>query len=429
LPFAGAFRIPACVGRWQPRGKGYGQFGAVERRKPRLGAEGRPFAVNTMTDLAISHNHPIHYKHLLFCELAKLGVDFEVLFTGASSDSRIERFLPKNGEYRYVIGHDGPYQRVSKIAAMQFVWRRLSELKPRVVIIGGYYDVAAWTAWLWAGRHKAKTILWFESNEFDFPRRAWKELPKRAFVSRCDLAHVYGTSNKEYVRKLGMPDERIFLKRAVVDTERFLADVDAEILKPSHKVLLYVGRFSPEKNLAFLLRAFGKLRQDPENPRMVLQLVGYGPLENELRQLAAELGISPLVQFRGRALQADLPAIYREADAFVLPSLREPWGLVVNEAMLCGLPVLVSTQCGCAADLVTPGTGWTFSPWDGVGLTSLLENLADTPRGLLGEKGRAAREIAAGYSPHNCAVIVADVVRRAIGESLAVSGQRSRSLP
>ena len=72
---------------------------------------------------------------------------------------------------------------------------------------------------------------------------------------------------------------------------------------------------------------------------MVLDLVGYGPLEDELRGLAKELGILTLVRFRGKFLQAELPAIYRSADAFILPSLVEPWGLVVNEAMLCGLPV------------------------------------------------------------------------------------------
>ena len=92
-----------------------------------------------------------------------------------------------------------------------------------------------------------------------------------------------------------------------------------------------MGRFSSEKNLAGLLRAFRGVQQDPENPRVVLNLVGYGPLGDELRELAKALGISPLVRFRGKFPQAELPAIYRSADAFVLPSLVEPWGLVVNE--------------------------------------------------------------------------------------------------
>ena len=379
--------------------------------------------------VAIIHNHPIHYKHLLFCELAKQGLDFEVLFTGASSGNRIERPLPKNGEYHYRLGWDGPYEGAPAIHTARFVWRTLCELRPRAVIISGYYDVAAWTAWLWARRHKAGTILWAESNEFDYPRRAWRELPKKVFVSRCDLAHVYGESNLEYVRKLGMAPDRVFIKRAVADTERFLTDGGAESPKPRYKVLLYVGRFSPEKNLACLLRAFRGVQQDPENPRMVLDLVGYGPLEDELRGLAKALGISPLVRFRGKFPQAELPAIYRSADAFILPSLREAWGLVVNEAMLSGLPVLVSTQCGCASDLARPETGWRFSPWDEAGLTGLLKEIAEAPREALAEKGRAARKLAADYSPRNCAVIVTETVRRLVDGRYCGSSVRRCDAP
>jgi glycosyltransferase involved in cell wall biosynthesis len=377
-----------------------------------------------MTSVAIIHNHPIHYKHLLFSELAKQDIDFEVLFTGASSGQRIERPLPENGEYRYRIGWDGPYEGAPAMRTARFVWRTLSELRPRAVIISGYYDVAAWAGWLWALRHKAGTILWSESNVFDHPRWAWRELPKKIFVWHCDLAHVYGQSNLEYIRKLGMPLDRIFIKRAVADTERFLEDNTAEHPKPGYKVLLYVGRFSPEKNLGWLLRAFRRVQQDPENPRMILDLVGYGPLEDELRELAKALGISPLVRFRGKFLQAELRAIYRSADALILPSVIEPWGLVVNEAMLCGLPVLVSTQCGCAADLARPETGWTFSPWAESTLANLLEEIAETPRAVLEEKGRAARQLAAQYSPQNCAVIVTKTVLQLVEGQLGTRRHR-----
>ena len=363
------------------------------------------------TPVVIIHNHPIHYKHLLFEALTKQGLDFEVFFTGASSGQRIERPLPSNGEYRYRFGWDGPYEDAPAIHTARFVWRSLSELRPRVVIVAGYYDVAAWAAWLWAQRHKAGVILWAESNEFDHRRRAWRELPKKLFVGRCDLAHVYGTSNRNYIRRLGMPVDRIFIKRAVADTDRFLREDTPATSKPGHKVLLYVGRFSSEKNLAGLLRAFRGVQQDPENPRVVLNLVGYGPLGDELRELAKALGISPLVRFRGKFPQAELPAIYRSADAFVLPSLVEPWGLVVNEAMLSGLPVLVSTQCGCAADLVRPETGWTFSPWDEPSLTGLLQRISEMPREALVEMGRQARSVSAKYSPEHSAVIVAETVR------------------
>ena len=288
------------------------------------------------------------------------------------------------------------------------------------MILGGYYDVAAWTAWCWAVSHNVGRILWAESNEFDHPRRAWKELPKKLFVSRCDLAHVYGRSNKEYIRSLGMPAERIFIKRAVADTDRFLSDDSAGSPKPSYKVLLYAGRFSPEKNLAFLLRAFGKLKQHPDNPRMVLDLVGYGPLEDELRDLAKELDISHFVRFRGKFLQAQLPAVYRSADAFVLPSVLEPWGLVVNEAMLCGLPALTSTQCGCAADLIRPETGWTFSPWNESALTDLLEKIAEMPREAIKQMGTRAKSVSAKYSPENCAAIVTLTVKFLLIEKVPI---------
>jgi glycosyltransferase involved in cell wall biosynthesis len=105
-------------------------------------------------------------------------------------------------------------------------------------------------------------------------------------------------------------------------------------------------------------------------------------------------------------LQAQLPEIYQRADAFVLPSTQEPWGLVANEAMLCGLPVILSTQCGCTKDLLTPDTGWSFPPWDQSALTSLLEIVAATPRERLRQMGGMGRNLAKEYSPETCAEVV-----------------------
>jgi glycosyltransferase involved in cell wall biosynthesis len=365
-----------------------------------------------MPTVAIIHNHPIHYKHLLFCEMSRLGLDFHVLFTAACSGARLEAPLPKSGEYGYSIGWPGSYESAPAPGSALSVWRTLSKLQPQVVIISGWCDAAAWTAWLWAQRHNARIILWAESNEFDQPRTAWKELPKKLFVSRCEQAHVYGTSNRDYLCQLGMAPRQIVSKRAVVDTERFLAEVD--VPKPDHKTLLYVGRFSPEKNLTGLLQAFRGVRQDPSHPRIVLDLVGYGPLESDLRALTSALGLDPFVRFRGKFQQAELALVYSSADAFVLPSVSETWGLVVNEAMLCGLPVLVSTQCGCAADLAQSETGWTFSPYVTDELTRLLELIAETPRAELERKGSLARQLAAQYNPKDCAATVADMVHRLI---------------
>ena len=365
-----------------------------------------------MTSVAIIHNHPIHYKHLLFCALGRCGVDFEVLFTAGSSSNRIEVPLPDKEQYRYSIGYPGPYEGARMLPTAQFVWSALNRLRPEVLIISGYYDVAAWSGWLWAERNGVGRILWAESNEFDHKRHQYREILKRLFIKRCDYAHVYGHSNREYLKRLGMAEDKIFIKRAVADTDLLLKAPVPPSKKRDRITLLYCGRYSPEKNLPMLFRAFAKASQSVGNAGLVLKLVGYGPLESDLRKLAQVLGVNDCVEFAGKASHTELPQIYRSADAFILPSTSEPWGLVVNEAMLSGLPVAVSNQCGCAADLVTPETGWTFSPYDETELIGLLTKIALTPRVELERMGSAARVLGSEYSAENCAAVVVQTVDR-----------------
>lgn len=378
-----------------------------------------------IVEVAIIHNHPIHYQHLLFTELARRGMQFEVLFTAASSEARIGG-LPDGAEYRCSVGHAGTYEEAQKLPTARFVWRALNRIGPSVVIISGWADTAAWTAWLWAETHRVKRIFWSESNVFDHPRRAWRELPKRVFLSRCDLAHVYGTSGREYLELLGMTRAKIVAKRALVDNDLFLNDRDTAGAKAGPIRLLYCGRLSPEKNPALLLRAFAAFRQKIESPRMILKVVGHGPQGDFLHNLAGDLGLGGAIEFAGAMPQAALPQIFRDSDVLVLPSRSEPWGLVVNEAMLSGLPVAVSERCGCVADLVTKETGWTFSPENEAELTGLLARIADTPREALAAMGRIGRALAAQYSPENCAkaviTMVNSLLRVPIGEAL-VAGE------
>jgi glycosyltransferase involved in cell wall biosynthesis len=375
-----------------------------------------------MASVAIIHNHPIHYQHLLFCELARRQLDFEVLFLAASSGVRMQAPLPANGEYPYSIGHTGSYETAPTIGTGRFVWHSLNRIRPAVVILCGWADAAMWTGWLWAERHGAARILWAESNSFDHQRWVWRELPKRLFVRRCNAAHVYGTSSRAYVEHLGMAGDRIYTKRAIANTALFLNYRSPEARQSGPIRLLFCGRLAPEKNLAMLLRAFAGLEQSVEAPRMLLRLVGHGPLEAELRGLARELKIEKLVEFYGSASQTDLPAIYCESDILILPSTSEPWGLVVNEAMLSRLPVAVSTNCGCVADLVNSRTGWTFSPYDERELTKLLARIATTPRRELEQMGRAGYSLASEYSPENCALAV---IKMANGLTQSLDRDRS----
>ncbi|MEI9973822.1 MAG: glycosyltransferase [Ignavibacteriota bacterium] len=129
-------------------------------------------------------------------------------------------------------------------------------------------------------------------------------------------------------------------------------------------------------------------------------LCGNGPLLEALRTEAERAGIADCVQFAGLKSTRELPAYYAFARCLVLPSTREPWGLVVNEAMASGLPVVVSNRCGSAEDLVEHGAnGLVFDPSQASALTDVLHRVGSLKRERLEEMGRRSREIIARYSP------------------------------
>jgi 1,2-diacylglycerol 3-alpha-glucosyltransferase len=382
-----------------------------------------------MKTVAIIHNYQIHYQELLFWELKKQGLSFEVIFTASNSAERRDPPLQDLNGYASRVGFDGPYEAAPQCSTIRYVWSSLSAVAPRIVIIGGYCDVAAWTAWVWAEVHRVPRLLWAESNYFDHRRTFWKERLKMLFVNRCRGAHVYGASNREYLVKLGMPSTAIESKRAVLNTRLFRPSDTPAAGGVRPLKLLYVGRFAPEKNLEFLLRAFADVTHRREGQEVVLELVGFGPSEPDLRRLAVDLGVETQVRFLGFMKQGQLPALYHSADIFILPSIREPWGLVVLEAMASGLPVLVSNRCGCVQDLVNQETGWTFDPFDLSALIRLLGHVAKVGKSSLLAMGQSATTIASCYAVESCARSVIGTVESALGTTgkLMPLGKRSNT--
>lgn len=359
-----------------------------------------------MSKFAIVHNIPIHYKHLLFSALAERDIEFTVLFIASRASNAVGFDDMKSAaeRYAYRVGFNGPYEKAPATTRAVFVWKNLDTVSPKAVIISGYYAIECWVALLWAKLHRAPVVLWFETNEFDAPRHWPKETLKRVFLRFCDQAHVYGTTNAEYLKKLGMAPSGLLFKRAVVNADLFQTAKDTRVYREAGVVrLLYVGRLAPEKNLETLFRAFSNVhaKQPPASMRLVV--AGSGPLEQDLKRKCVELGIEKSVDFLGYRPQASLPEVYRFCDVFVLPSLIEPWGLVVNEAMFCRMPVIVSRQCGCAADLVTPQTGWCFSPSCQSELETAILKAVTCSSKTLAAMGDAGFKLALHYTPEKCA--------------------------
>ncbi|WP_291275027.1 glycosyltransferase family 4 protein [Flavobacterium sp.] len=141
------------------------------------------------------------------------------------------------------------------------------------------------------------------------------------------------------------------------------------------KNIVCVARYSKEKNLIQLINAFAKSKA---RKGYKLLLVGDGPDRKMLQQHIVSLGLEGEINLSGWVAYTELPGIYETAACLVLPSLFEPWGLVVNEAMAAGLPIILSEECGCLPDLLhTDKNGWSFKSDRELELVIALDQFAD----------------------------------------------------
>ncbi len=289
------------------------------------------------------------------------------------------------------------------------LWRALDRLDPEVVLVPGYYTVPALAAAIWARIHGRESVLMTESTAADHKRVWWKErLKSFAIRALFRWAIAGGTPHVRYLRELGFPPNRIARFYDVVDNARLSERSAAERREsppeqgglPSDPYFLYVGRLAEEKNVGALLEAWFGYRDGGGSWPLVL--VGDGPLAAALRQSASQSAHGDAVFFAGHHGSASLPRFYAHAGCFVLPSTREPWGLVVNEAMACGLPVIVSDRCGCVEDLVLHGgNGFTFDPTREHELQHCLELVSSLSRERLASLGAQSFERIQSFSPEN----------------------------
>ena len=313
----------------------------------------------------------------------------------------------------HVVLYRGAYESANPISLSGVLWQRLSALRPDVLLVPGYGTLAALSASLWGRRHNCLNILMSESTVEDQERRSMRERLKSILVTQLfDGAFVSGKRTAEYVRALGMPEAAIARKYGAVDNDSFIR-VAEHIRAGTLQVpplFLYVGRLAREKNLESLLREFSSYRD--AGGSWVLRLVGRGPLEESMKKLADDLKIRDQVSFAGFKESTDLAAEYARAGCFVLASLSEPWGLVVNEAMASGLPVVVSRRCGSTDDLVIEQeNGFIFDPGCPGELSQIMLTVSALPPDRVRQMGRRSQEIVSNYSVESWAHSVVELLR------------------
>ena len=277
----------------------------------------------------------------------------------------------------------------------------LDRLDPAAVAVNSYAGPDALAALAWCRRRRRAAICMTDSTSGDAPRTAVREWVKGRIVREFDAALVAGTRTAAYVGALGVPAARVFTPYDVVDNALFAAPgpprPDLPGLAGARPFFLASNRFVARKNVGGLLRAYARFREGGGAWRLVL--LGDGTERGALESLVREYAI-PDVTFAGFQQIEALPAYYAAAGAFVHPAVVDQWGLVVNEAMAAGCPVVVSERAGASADLVLDGaTGFRFDPTDDAALATLLARVAAMPDAERTAMGRRAQAHVASWSP------------------------------
>ncbi len=368
--------------------------------------------------VAVLVSHPIQYYAPLYRRLARELKVFEVFFcTRFGVRPSLDR------EFGQVLQYDVPllegyaHQFLPSLASAPgpTFWGQLNPGVGRMVtggafdavIVHSYAGATQLQAILGPRPRRVKVLLRGDSNPL--PRRppirsALKGLALRLVFSRVDRFLSAGTANTEYYQQYGVPPDRISLVPFSVD-DRFFAERAAadpgEVASLRSRwgfdseapVFLFCGKLVPHKRALDAVRALGLMRS---RRQAGLVVVGAGAEELAVRAEVERLGLASRVRMLGFVNQAALPVVYAACDGLVVPSAVEPWGLVVNEAMACGLAVATSDHVGAARDLVRDN-GFTFPVGDVRALAEGLDRWAESPEALAAAR-LASRRIIAGWS-------------------------------
>jgi glycosyltransferase involved in cell wall biosynthesis len=210
---------------------------------------------------------------------------------------------------------------------------------------------------------RVRLIIWATLSEHtEQGRGRWRRLMRRCVLPRADMIFVNGRSGQRYVEGLGVPAEKIFTVFPYTADERSFVPLAAQASK-THQTrrLLYVGQLIERKGLVPFFLVLSEWARSNPGRRIEFWVCGEGPLRLHLEQLAVPANVS--VRFLGPAAHDSVTSIYSEADILVLPTLADEWGLVVNEALAAGVPILGSLYSQAVEELVKDReNGWTFFP-------------------------------------------------------------------
>jgi len=281
------------------------------------------------------------------------------------------------------------FHRISYPRLRSELWRCLDTIKPDVIVLPGWTSPGL-AGLAWALARGIPRVLMSDSQKIDRPQTVVGTQVKRLLVSRFQAAFTAGSPHVQWLEELGLPVAKCQTGCDVVDNSHFRPPVvrDEQVKLSQKPVLLSCLRLIPSKNVIGVLNCLAS-----HSPRWYWRIAGDGTQRAEIERRVLELGLSNRVELVGRVEYPELPAFYQSGDVYIQASRTEPWGLAVNEAMASGLPVLVSTRCGCHPDLVREGiNGFTFDPGDQDVMAAVLERMWEK-RAMWRAMGMASQSI------------------------------------
>lgn len=328
--------------------------------------------------------------------------EFEVWFTDRSKSDRSWDVDENSWRFNY------RYIPTTRILEFIFHWPIPVIFRRPDLIVSGYSELSWIVGWLLAKLLGIRTCFRIlKGSESWTKRNPLKEFVKRFMLRHVDAVETPGEDGKNYAISLGCAADKIhFATHTVADIYFREPDARKATLLSEHLglrgiVFIYVGRLWNGKGVQYLLDAYEKFQQST-NTEATLLLVGDGVDEASFRKLCADRKIQHVV-FAGFVQRDALPTYYAVSDVFVFPTLGDPYGLVVDEAMACSLPVLSTSVAGEITTRVENGVnGYIVPPSDSQALADRMLQLAES-RDVLNQMGKASREKILTHTPEQWA--------------------------
>lgn len=381
--------------------------------------------------LGILVSHPIQYFVPVYRELAgNEAVGLTVLYrTRVGVDAYHDAGFGQTVQWDIPLLDGYAHQFLSGKTSLKGVeWSVVSALLGKrfdVLLVHGYNSLTNLLAILVAKLAGTKVLMRGDTRLQAHHRGSGlKSLFKRMVFTTCDGFVSIGSLNREYYLQHGVPPERVFFAPFCVDNSQFSASLELRAqhrrtirselgLESDSLIVLFASKLIKRKRTDDLIHAFAKLAD--EFPKAYLVIAGSGEEDVNLRSFADALG-SQRIRFLGFRNQSQLPALYAASDIFVLPADTEPWGLVINEVMAAGIPVIVSDEIGAAPDLVQGrDTGIIFPCGNLDELTQAMRRLlADWQ--LREQMSANAASLIRRWDVDECAAGIVDAARAAAGK-------------